>query len=64
MKMNRQENERTCHQGCFFFVFIIISLISLVEPSVSLGIFSDQMETGSDVLEPRKRYRGSPMSQV
>ncbi|EJD73977.1 viral A-type inclusion protein repeat containing protein [Loa loa] len=25
---------------------------------------SDQIETGSDVLEPRKRYRGSPMGQV
>ncbi|MCP9263944.1 Viral A-type inclusion protein repeat containing protein [Dirofilaria immitis] len=24
---------------------------------------SDQIETGSDVLEPRKRYRGSPMGQ-
>ncbi|VDK82623.1 unnamed protein product [Litomosoides sigmodontis] len=25
---------------------------------------NDQIETGSDVLEPRKRYRGSPLSQV
>ncbi|EJW86401.1 viral A-type inclusion protein repeat containing protein, partial [Wuchereria bancrofti] len=25
---------------------------------------NDQIETGSDVLEPRKRYRGSPMGQV
>lgn len=66
MKMNRQESGHTYHQGNFFYRIHIVRIIFMIsfEPPVSFAIFSDQIETGSDVLEPRKRCRGSPMSQV